>query len=156
MFSKLNDVFNKFDTIKHEIYNNPDLIWCHCHGDIRPRNVIIKDSRAYLIDFELAHYGPRIIEICDGGFNHSVNIRTGDFSIDNFNEFINTYHRIYPFTAGEKKLLHKAIAYIGLLRFAKGCRGYDVSGRKSKIQTARALYTLLSQPENYQNIRIIS
>ena len=96
----------------------------HNHGDMTPKNVIVvNETESYLFDFNNAFYGPRIIDVIDGGFEFSLAekyIHLADFA--RFDAFIEAYTQHTPLTPEEQEDIPRWIELIGIIKFTKEVR----------------------------------
>ena len=96
----------------------------HNHGDVTPKNVMInQNGDACFFDFNNCYYGPRLLDVLDGGFEFSLAekyIHMADFT--RFDAFVNHYTTHNPLTTSENKMLTKWITLMGIIKFTKEIR----------------------------------
>ncbi len=105
----------------------------HCHGDVAPKNIMMPaESPAPLVaglsepaffDFNNAFFGPRLVDVIDGGIELSLAekyIEQADFR--RFDDFLAHYCQHSALTATEQADLDDWILLISLIMFTKEIR----------------------------------
>jgi len=139
-FSKLKKIYKDLKKLYRKIKTNKKIPWLHNHGDVTPRNFVIRDNTAILIDFQNAFYGPRILDIIDGAYEFSFGGKPpGQDDFGRFDEFINTYKSHTKLTQDELSLLDDSIQVCGVIKFIKEVRMIKDSTDKNNLRRLRAL-----------------
>lgn len=139
-FSKLKEIYKNMAYYYKNVTENKKIPWIHNHGDVTPRNFIIRDAKAILIDFQNAFFGPRILDIIDGAYEFSFGGKPpGKDDFRRFDEFINTYQKYSPLKDEEKKVLKDAVVVSGIIKFLKEVRMIKGSTNKKNSRRLRAL-----------------
>ncbi|MBF0180992.1 MAG: phosphotransferase [Magnetococcales bacterium] len=96
----------------------------HCHGDVTPKNVIIDAAGTVrFFDFNNGFFGPRMIDVLDGGIEFSLAdkyVDQADFA--RFDAFLTHYAAHFPFTAAERERLSDWLRLLGIVKFTKEIR----------------------------------
>lgn len=116
------------------------VVQLHNHGDIQPRNVMMKDGKAQLFDFQNAFYGPRLLDVVEGAIEFSWGFKNPDHNdFARYDQFIAAYEAALPFSAGEKKCLDDALKIVGVIKFLKEVRMIKGSTNPNHLRRRRAV-----------------
>lgn len=96
----------------------------HCHGDVTPKNVIVREEgEVCFFDFNNAYFGPRLADIVDGAFEFSLAekyIHLADFA--RFDAFVDGYGGGTPLSAEEREDIPRWTELMGIIKFTKEIR----------------------------------
>ncbi|MBF0214897.1 MAG: phosphotransferase [Magnetococcales bacterium] len=96
----------------------------HNHGDVTPKNVIITpNGTTCFFDFNNCYYGPRLLDLLDGGFEFSLAdkyIHQADFA--RFDALLSHYVACSPLNNAEIRTLPQWIQLLGTIKFIKEVR----------------------------------
>ena len=90
-----------------KINNNRDSI-VFCHNDLAYHNILIKDEKAYFIDFDYSNINYRVNDIAQF-INKSI--KNSDYDIKMYKTIIDNYEEISPLLDEEKHLLKVLLSY---------------------------------------------
>jgi len=139
-FSSLEPIFNKLEKTYADLKRKKGVLKLHNHGDVMPRNIIINDDQAYLFDFQNAFFGPRVLDVVDGGIEFSWASKTPDFTdFDRYDQFVDAYINQAKLSTIEKKALDQALKIVGVIKFVKEVRMIKGSKNKNNLRRRRAL-----------------
>lgn len=92
----------------------------HLHGDVCPKNFIMRNDKAILFDFNNAIYGPRMVDVIDGAIEFALaeDSKAGvDFEV--FDAFTQAYNAHAPLTESEHRFFTDWILCVGLVKYSK-------------------------------------
>lgn len=117
----------------------------HLHGDVCPKNFIMRNERAILFDFNNAIHGPRMVDVIDGAIEFALaedNKASVDFGV--FDAFIETYGAHAPFTDSERLYFTDWVLCVGLVKYSKEIKMLKENSSNT-IRSARAenIYNLI-------------
>ncbi|MFK5895235.1 MAG: phosphotransferase [Pseudomonadota bacterium] len=139
-FNKLENIYQKHKKLYKQITENPHILNLHNHGDVTPRNFVITDGYAVLIDFQNAFYGPRLLDVVDGAYEFSFGGKSpGRDDFNRFGQFIDKYQSYSPFSKTELALLDDTIKVCGVIKFIKEVRMIKGSAKQNNLRRLRAL-----------------
>jgi len=139
-FSKLKKMYNELKGLYQNIKTDKNIPWLHNHGDVTPRNFVIRDNSAILIDFQNAFFGPRLLDVIDGAYEFSFGGKPpGKDDFNRFDEFINTYKSKTDLTNDELSILDDTIKVCGVIKFIKEVRMIKESKKQNNLRRLRAL-----------------
>ncbi len=112
----------------------------HNHGDVQPRNVIFVDDTPKLIDFQNAFFGPRLLDIVEGGIEFSWGIKNPDDNdFARYGRFVEAYQQTSALSADEHACLADALKVVGTIKFIKEVRMIKGSTNTNNLRRRRAL-----------------
>ncbi|MBF0275139.1 MAG: phosphotransferase, partial [Nitrospinae bacterium] len=133
MHKGLKSAYKRLKTLK-------GIPWIHTHGDVTPRNFVIKDGKASLIDFQNAFYGPRLIDVIDGAYEFSFGGKhPGKDDFSRFDVFLENYRIRTALKDVEKKCLDDVTKILGIIKFTKETRMIKGDKKPSNHRRKRAL-----------------
>jgi Ser/Thr protein kinase RdoA (MazF antagonist) len=112
----------------------------HCHGDVTPKNFMLRSDAPWVFDFNNAFYGPRMADVVDGAFEFSLAekyFHLMDFA--RFDRFVEACAAAAPLAATEREDLPRWIELVGLIKFAKELRVLQQRPRNETLRRKRAL-----------------
>ena len=114
----IENVYKEFKQI-----NFSKLKWGYVHGDLIETNIIkSKEKKLYFIDFSVANYLPRIIDLAVTICDLCLDLSDIEKSLRRTNMYLKAYENIYPLTTYERKSLktlikcHQAITILETTR----------------------------------------
>jgi len=139
-FERLELIVRQAEKIFQKMADESSIPWLHNHGDVMPRNFIVSQDKAILIDFQNAFYAPRLVDIIDGAYEFSLaSKQEKDIDFTRFNEFIKIYQSYVELTVLEKNRLDDMIKLCGVIKFLKEIRMMKENQSKTNIRRVRAI-----------------
>ncbi|OFX13891.1 MAG: hypothetical protein A2516_06800 [Alphaproteobacteria bacterium RIFOXYD12_FULL_60_8] len=139
-FQRLEPTYGRMKDIYKRMTAQKKIAWVHNHGDVQPRNVIVKDGKPTLFDLQNAFYGPRLFDLMDGAVEFSWGFKNPDHDdFSRFNRFVAAYEEATPLSAAEKKALDDALRIIGTIKFIKEVRMIKGDTNKNNLRRRRGL-----------------
>lgn len=139
-FNQLEAVYLRLPNYYERIMENTTIPRINNHGDINPRNFVIENHQASIVDFQNAFFGPRLFDIVDGAFEFSFGGKPpaqDDFS--RFESFLSQYQIHSPLSYEEINLLDDVIKCYGIIKFIKEVRMIKGSDNPHNLRRIRAL-----------------
>ncbi len=139
-FERLDFVYQQLADLYKKIKSNQLIPCIHNHGDVTPRNFVIENDAAIVIDFQNAFYGPRVLDVIDGAYEFSFGGKppgVDDFS--RFNAFITAYQQHSELNIHELAILNDVIKVCGVIKFVKEVRMIKGATNKNNLRRTRAL-----------------
>lgn len=132
---------------KERILAATDLMWLHAHGDICPQNFFYVGEQAILFDFQVAHYGPRIMDLAEGALEFAWHGAVIDRALTD--TFVTSYQEENSLTDADRDLLPTMMFLMAAFKLARSFRvevlfGYKVN--KGRI-SAFLEYALANQKQ---------
>lgn len=139
-FKALEGTYDDLEQIYKTVTGRKDIAWVHNHGDVQPRNVIMKDGTAQLFDFQNAFFGPRLFDLVEGGIEFSWGFKHAKFNnFNHFDRFVEGYVEHSPLSEAEHACLNDAIRILGLIKFIKEVRMIKGATNPDNLRRLRAL-----------------
>ena len=117
----------------------------HLHGDVCPKNFIMRDGKAILFDFNNAIYGPRMIDVIDGAIEFALaedNKASVNFEV--FDTFVEIYNAHAPLTESERRFFTDWILCVGLVKYSKELKMLKENPKNSiRIERAENILNLI-------------
>jgi len=139
-FTELKTIYINLHQFHNKIESNKQIPYLHNHGDVTPRNFVISQNKASLIDFQNSFYGPRLFDVIDGAYEFSFGGKPpakNDFS--RFDQFIKSYKINSLLLESELNVLDDMIKVVGIIKFIKETRMIKSSTNKNNLRRLRAL-----------------
>ncbi len=113
----------------------------HCHGDVKPRNVIQHvDGSVAFFDFDNALFAPRLTDAIDGGITFSLAEQHIDrIDFQRFDVFLAAYRQAITLTAAEEEDLPQWIQLCTLLQFIRELTTWTISKDGMRLRRAVAI-----------------
>ena len=128
------------ETTHRRLRDGDGLVRLHNHGDVQPRNMILCDGRPWLFDLQNAFFGPRLLDIVEGGIEFSWGIRDPDHNdFARYGRFVAAYGATSPLNAHEQAGLDAALQVVGTIKFVKEVRMIKGSTNPDNLRRRRAL-----------------
>ena len=138
-FDKLAPIHADMENIYGEL-NKRKLPKLHNHGDVQPRNIIMRNGTPVWFDLQNAFYGSRLYDIVDGAIEFSWGFkRPEDTDFARFDEFVNAYKEAADLSAAEETSFDDVLRIYGLIEFIKEVRMIKGDTNINNLRRRRAV-----------------